>query len=49
MFKIENKTIKISRGDSGNIYFSIPLTDIENHFFDVGDKIQFRIFLKKRI
>lgn len=49
MFKIENKTIKISRGDSGNIDFSIPLSDTENHFFDIGDKIQFRIFQKKRI
>ena len=49
MFKRENKTIKIGRGNSGNIDFSIPLSDSENYFFNVGDKIQFRIFLKKRI
>ena len=49
MFEIENKTIKISRGDSGNIGFLISLSDTENYTFNIGDKIQFRIFEKKRI
>lgn len=49
MFEIENKTIKISRGDSGNIGLLIPISDTEYYTFNVGDKIQFRIFEKKRI
>ena len=47
MLIIEEKTIKISRGDSGTIKLTIPLTDSLNYSFKVGDKIQFRVFEKK--
>lgn len=49
MFEIENKTIKISRGDNGNIELSIPLSDTQSYIFNIGDKVQFRVFQKKRI
>lgn len=47
MIEIEGKTIRISRGDSGTIKLTIPLSDTENYEFQVGDKVQFRVFEKK--
>ena len=47
MIEIEGKTIRISRGDSGTIKLTIPLSDTENYEFQVGDKVQFRAFEKK--
>ena len=47
MIEIEGKTIIISRGDSGTIKLTIPLSDTENYEFQVGDKVQFRVFEKK--
>lgn len=47
MIEIEGKTIRMSRGDSGTIKLTIPLSDTENYEFQVGDKVQFRVFEKK--
>lgn len=47
MIEIEGKTIRISRGDSATIKLTIPLSDTENYEFQVGDKVQFRVFEKK--
>ena len=47
MIEIEGKTIRISRGDSGTIKLTIPLSDTENYEFQAGDKVQFRVFEKK--
>lgn len=47
MIEIEGKTIRISMGDSGTIKLTIPLSDTENYEFQVGDKVQFRVFEKK--
>jgi len=46
MFKIENKVIKVTRGDSGIINFSIPTED-GLHTFSVGDIVRFKVFKKK--
>ena len=43
---IENKTININRGDSGNILLKVPISSTEFYQFITGDKIQFRIFNK---
>ena len=47
MIEIEDKTIRMSRGDSVSINLTIPITDSENYKFKNGDKIQLRIFEKK--
>lgn len=43
---IENKTININRGDSGNILIKVSISSTEFYQFITGDKIQFRIFNK---
>lgn len=43
MFKIENKTIKINRGDIGTITLTIP-----DHIFQKGDVITLGVYTKKR-
>lgn len=47
MLETSDKTIKISRGDTGNFILTIPISNTENYTFKVGDKIQFRVFEKK--
>ena len=47
MFIVDDNIIKINRGDAGTLNLVIPLSEDENYEFDVGDKIQFRIFEKK--
>mgnify|MGYP006988892202 CR=1 FL=1 len=47
MFIVDSNVIKINRGDAGTLNLVIPLSENENYEFDVGDKIQFRIFEKK--
>lgn len=47
MIEIEGKTIRISRGDVATIKLTVPLSDTQNYEFQVGDKIQFRVFEKK--
>lgn len=42
MFKIEENTIHITRGDKGTIELTI-----EDYTFKVGDKIELRIYKKK--
>lgn len=42
MFKIENKTIKINRGDIGTITLTIP-----DHIFQKGDVITLGVYTKK--
>ena len=42
MIEIEDKTIKLSRGDAATIKLTIP-----NYEFKIGDKIKFRVFEKK--
>lgn len=42
MFKITDKTIEVTRGDSMAINFSI-----DNYTFDVGDTVEFRVYEKK--
>lgn len=47
MLNISGKTIRINRGDAGTLALTIPISDEENYTFNIGDKIQFRIFEKK--
>lgn len=49
MIEIEDKTIRLSRGDAATIKLTIPLSkaEIENYKFKIGDKIRFRVFEKK--
>lgn len=42
MIEIEDKTIKLSRGDAATIKLTIP-----NYEFKIGDKIKFRVFEKR--
>lgn len=49
MFKIENTTIKINRGDKMSILFSIPLNDNSNYKFSAGDVLSFGVFGKKEM
>lgn len=42
MFKIENKTIKINRGDIGTITLTIP-----DYIFQKGDVITLGVYTKK--
>ena len=44
MFKIEERNIYLTRGDSATIELSI-----ENYTFEVGDKIEFRVYNRKRL
>ena len=44
MFKIEEKNIYLTRGDSAIIELSI-----DDYTFEAGDKIEFRVYNKKKI
>ncbi len=44
MFKIEEKNIYLTRGDSAIIELSI-----DDYTFEAGDKIEFRVYNKKRL
>src|SRR5574344_2853834 len=46
MFKITNKTIYCTQGDTGTITFNIIKPDTTAYTFVDGDKIYFRIFDK---
>lgn len=46
MLSIDDNNIRISRGDAGNISFSIPISDSENYEFEAGETLQFRVFQK---
>lgn len=47
MIRIDGKTIKISRGDSGFIKLTISLSATQKYEFQIGDKVQLRILEKK--
>lgn len=47
MLTIEDRTIKIHRGDEGTIIYDIFISDTQHYIFQIGDKVKFRVFEKK--
>ena len=47
MFKIENGTIYIHRGDSATFGYSIDVDEDTKYEFEVGDKVEFTVFQKQ--
>lgn len=47
MLIIEDRTIKIHRGDEGTIVYDIFVSDSERYMFQIGDRINFTVFEKK--
>lgn len=47
MLTIEDRTIKIHRGDEGTIIYDIFVSDTQHYTFQIGDKVKFTVFEKK--
>lgn len=47
MIIVEEKTIKVHRGDTGTLIFNIELEDGQFYQFQKDDKVELRIFEKK--
>lgn len=45
--KNDGKTIRVHRGDTGILAYSIPISTTENYIFQQGDIIEFTVFEKK--
>lgn len=47
MFKIEGKTVHITRGDTGTLRISAKNSDNTSYTFQVGDVLRLNVFKKK--